>query len=213
VESQLTHPDFETLLDYINRRLDDTDHIALEQHLGVCAECQALLTHARALIDSLREQPAAIPSASLVQRAVAAFRQIQDRRSERPAATATLLFDSWDGAMSAGVRGHATERQLLFHCADLDGAALDVDVQITPDLQQQLYLIQGQTLREGIGPALLEGLAIKLIQADSSQFLRGTIIDRLGRFHFSQVPSGHYLLQIELHDTKVRVGALVLVSR
>lgn len=210
----MIHPDFEILLDYINRQLDEKALTDLEQHLIVCSECRALITHARELMDSLREQSLATPQASLVRRAVAAFRHVHDRRPERTEAMATLLFDSWDGALPAGVRGHSTERQLLFHFADLD-----VDVQIIPngqivsDGRQQFYRIQGQILRAGISPALLEGIVIKLIQDDSSQFLRQTIVDHLGRFHFSQVPTGHYLLQIELHDTKVRTGALALLTQ
>lgn len=203
----MTHPEFELLIAYHNRQLDDDERTIIEQHLTVCPECQMLLVKVQALIQRLQGHEGASVQPELIQRAVAAFRQVQRREAGRAEIDAAQLLDSWQDGQSEGARGRSTERQLLFHFADID-----IDVQLLPDADSDFYSMQGQILRKKTSPDFLEGVAVSLLQNQELQPLRQTLVDHLGRFQFSHIPVGHYLLQVELHDAKVHVGPLSLAT-
>lgn len=174
------------------------------QHLVTCTECQNQLTSIRGLIENIRTGNHIAPRAAVLRRAAAAFRQFQEQATNRNQFAANLLLDSWDhGAI--GVRGYVTERQLLYQFADFD-----IDLQIQPATDAQSYTIYGQILRTGTMPDFLEGVAVRLLYRVDGQSLRQILIDHLGRFSFSDVPAGHYLLQIELSHTQVQINDLTL---
>ncbi len=204
----MAHIEFATLIDYLDNQVETELRTTVADHLATCADCRIALVAAQNFLDSARNRTFATPRSALTQRALAAFRQIQQRKSMRNELVANLLFDSWNLAAHSGVRGHSHERQLLYKFMDLD-----VDVQITPQVDARTYNIHGQILREQRELALLEGTAIRLLDEEDTSNLRQTMVDELGRFHLSHVTAGRYLLQIELADAKVRVGTLALDSR
>lgn len=202
----MTHPEFEMLLAYSNQQLGEDEQMSIKQHLTACQECQTLLINLQTLARRLQENEKASPRPELIRRATAAFRQFQQRLAERHAAVADLQFDSWDDALLDGVRGYTFERQLLYHAV-----GVDVDVQITPD-ERRLHRVEGQILRAQTPPELLEGVAISLRSIQDEQPARQTFADYLGRFAFSDLPTGQFLLQIDLSDTVVQVGTITIDS-
>jgi len=196
------------LIDYLNNQIEDDAHVAVDAHLATCADCRAALAAARDFLASARTHTSATPPPGLIRRALAAFRQIKQRNSIRYEPAALLQFDSWDLALPTGARGHTHDRQLLYRFMDFD-----IDVQITPRINARTYTIHGQILREAGALASLEGTAIRLLAQIDESNLRQTMVDDLGRFHLSHVAAGPYLLQIELADAKVRIGALTIGPR
>ncbi len=202
------HIEFATLIDYLDEQVEIELRTIVDEHLAICADCRSSLAAAREFLDSARNRTLATPSPALTKRALAAFHQIQQRKSMRDEPTASLQFDSWNLANPIGARGQSHERQLLYTFMDFD-----VDVQITPQVNTRIYNLHGQILREHGDLALLEGIAVRLLDEEDASNVRQTMVDDLGRFHLSQVPAGRYLLQIELTDAKVRIGTLLLDPR
>jgi hypothetical protein len=201
----LKHLPFETLIAYLEHDLDSQSYASVEQHVRDCADCQKLLDAARLLSQQVNESSLEEPRPRLIQRAVAAFRRSQLRAENPSEPPVSLLFDSWDSSLATGTRGHTEDRQLLFQVG-----AFDVDLQLMYDAQTKSHKIYGQLLSEAASQATLEGSAVRLQEIDSEQNLRLTMIDELGRFNFSLVPSANYTLQIDLSDSNIRIGTVVL---
>lgn len=206
----MTHVAFETLIDYLDNRLDPKLHTRVAAHLQACVECQQLLTSAQRLPQSANESDSAGPSPALMRRAIAAFRHSRQRTAHTSHSVVTCLFDSWDGRLPMGIRGHAEERQLLYRFADVD-----IDLQITPNRVAApdntiLHSVHGQILHMVLAPERLEGIAVKLVSHAGGEAVRGTMVDDLGRFNFSLVSAANYTLQIDLDDATVRIEELTL---
>ncbi|MCE7988757.1 MAG: hypothetical protein DYG89_46980 [Caldilinea sp. CFX5] len=135
----LTHISFQRLIDYLEDRLSTTEAAEVSQHLARCTECQRSLPLARQLLTSMRGRNLATPKAGLLRRAVAAFRQQQQRLAHRPQQRGALRYDNWQGQLFAGARGLPGEHQLLYQA---DG--YDVDLQITHDPASRSYVLRGQ---------------------------------------------------------------------
>lgn len=200
----MIHPEFEALVEYATGSLPKERSSTIDQHLVTCAECQNQLVSIRGFLENIRTGNQVAPRTEVLRRAVAAFRQFQERATNRNQRAANLLFDSWDHS-AIGVRGYVTERQLLYQFLDFD-----IDLQIQPATDAQSYTIYGQILCTGTKPDLLEGVAVRLLHGADGQIVRQILIDHLGRFSLSDVPAGHYFLQIELSNTGVHLNELTL---
>ncbi len=125
------------------------------------------------------------PAAELLQRVGALFQQRQKQVGERRRQSAELQFDSWTNGLPVGVRGAVMERQLLFEAGEYD-----LDVQIVPIDEDHLTL-HGQLLTVD-DVVTLEGIQIGLKSTDN--ITQDRIADSLGRFTFSTLPKGDYVL-------------------
>lgn len=185
----MTHISFPRLIDYLEERLRPEEVTELSLHLAHCVECQSSLTLARQFLTNMRGQNLEQPKASLLRRAIAAFRQQQQPLDDRPQQSGDLRYDNWQDHALAGVRGLPNEHQLLYQAA-----GYDIDVQITLDPATQSYVLRGQILTTVQPQAAMEGSAIRL--TDGATIERGALADHLGRFQFSYLPQGAYTLTI-----------------
>jgi hypothetical protein len=139
-------------------------------------------------------------------RLTAAFRRKQARNTERPSQEAALKFDNWTQTPALGMRGGtARERQLLF-----SEGTFDLDLQIVKDAETNTFTVRGQLLQldEVYPNTELEGIELRLSQADSSESLRVT--DEYGRFHFSHCSPGDYTLHVILDDHDIILEPLTV---
>lgn len=196
----------ETLIAYLRDELTAVDRAVVETYIQQSPHGREQLAEAQQLLDGLRANAddLATPSTSLFSRAQAAFRQqmkrVAARPSERPSRPADVQFDSWAQPTPLGARGVGgglPERQLLFHEGEYD-----LDLQIVAESAANAVTMRGQLLR-GAGSNVeaqeLEGIALNLRQLETGEERRG-LTDGYGRFAFSHVAKGDYLLSVALHS-------------
>jgi len=185
----LTHISFQRLIDYLEDRLRAEEAAEVSLHLVRCDECQRSLTLARQFLTNMRGQNLEQPRAGLLRRAIAAFRQQQQRSPHRAQQRGDLRYDNWQDHLLAGARGLPGEHQLLYQAS-----GYDVDLQITHDPASQSYVLRGQILTTVQPQAAMEGSAIRLTDGETVE--RGALADHLGQFQFSLLPQGAYTLTI-----------------
>jgi len=138
--------------------------------------------------------------AHLHRAALAAFEQRQPGMAERlhtgvRRVLAALAFDSWAlTPATAGMRGHAAARQLMYSC---DGRDIDLRVQPAAGGPARWRLL-GQVLgRDETGKVLLHpetGDGSSLAEAD---------LDDLGSFDLGTVASGRYQLSLRFAEVTI----------
>lgn len=200
----MTHITFQTLIDYLENKLNIVEQEQVVTHLAACLLCQQELDTTRRLI-SARGEGLVAPPRNLLQRALVAFQRRQMRSVQRVRLDPTLFFDSWTQAAVAGVRGRTQEHQMLY---SFD--AYDLDLQIELDPATDLFILRGQILTDQVKQTSLEGLEVCLRLAGNET--RRGLTDTLGRFSISQLPSGLGTLQITLDDADLIVEALAIQS-
>lgn len=197
----------ETLMAYLQDELMAVDRAVVETYLQENPHGREQLAEAQKLLDGLRANAddLAAPPASLLSRAQAAFRQQMKRVTARPSCPADLQFDSWAQPMPLGARGvggELQERHLLFHEGDHD-----LDLQVVNEPTADAVTMRGQLLG-GAGAPELEGIALSLRRLATGEERRG-LTDGYGRFAFSQLEKGDYLLSVALqsHDMVIHLDA------
>ncbi len=201
----------EILIAYLQDELTAVDRAVVETYLQENPHGREQLAEAQQLLDRLRANAGdlATPSASLFSRAQAAFRQQMKRvaaqPSQRQSQTADLQFDSWAQATPLGARGVGgglPERHLLFNEGEYD-----LDLQVVNEPQTDAVTMRGQLLGGANAPEL-EGIALNLRQLATGEERRG-LTDGYGRFAFSQLEKGEYLLSVALqnHDMLIHLDA------
>lgn len=201
--------EFQTLIDYLNDSLTESERTAVEAYLEEDPTGQQELARARQALAGLRSDDMVAPSPSLMARVQAAFRHRLNRGSDRPQRQAELQFDSWAQPMPQGVRGIPQERQLLFH-----HGAYDLDLQVVQAQTPNDYVMRGQLLADSPGlQNELEGILLNLRNTTTGQERRG-LTDQYGRFSFSQLSKGEYLLLVELdsYDIVIVLESLSLTG-
>lgn len=200
--------DIEMLVAYLNDELTAVERAAVDTFLQENPNGQAKLAEAKQLLDGLRSDEIVAPSASLLSRAQAAFRQQVGRLAERLQHEADLQFDSWAQPAPSGARGLPQERQLLFH-----EGAYDLDLQLVNDRAADAVTMRGQLLSASKSPHELEGVALSLHHAKSGIERRG-ITDGYGRFSFSHLEKGEYILTVAMqsYDIVIPIGPLTVAG-
>lgn len=201
----MTHISFQRLIDYLEDRLSAEEAAEVSLHLARCDECQHSFALARQFLTNMRGRNLEKPKAGLLRRAIAAFRQQQQRLAHRTQQTGALRYDNWQDHRLAGARGLPGEHQLLYQAA-----GYDVDLQITHAPASQSYVLRGQILTTGQPQAAIEGSAIRL--TDEATIERGALADHLGQFQFSYLHQGAYTLTItaeavDIVIRSVQIGA------
>jgi hypothetical protein len=200
--------EFQTLIDYLDDNLTESERMAVETYLEEDPTGQQELARARQALAGLWSDDMVEPSPSLVARVRAAFRRQLNRGSDRPLRRAELQFDSW-AQLPQGVRGVPQERQLLFH-----EGAYDLDLQVAQAQTPNDYVMRGQLLADSPGlQNELEGILLNLRNTTTGQERRG-LTDQYGRFSFSQLSKGEYLLLVELdsYDIVIVLESLSLTG-
>lgn len=197
----MIHPNYETLIKYVEDQLSMSDLTRTEEHLShPCQECNNKVTQLRIVLEAVKKNKTVAPPSDVLNRAVAAFRD-RPATAHRPLlrVLAELLFDSRLQLSPMGSRGAARTRQMLFTTQHVD-----IDLSITPEHRDHNLL--GQILdREQVDAP--SGAFVSL-QNEIGTLLRSIETDPLGQFTFKQIPPGVYDLVIDLGSQEVAITGL-----
>lgn len=190
---KLTHIPFRQLVDYAYNRLPDQQQCQqIMVHVNGCTECRQALAIAWQIAQAATQHTPETPTNALLTRVLkATYRKQRQPTPSSPVATmsATLVHDSKVAAVTAGIRGSARERELLFALGRLD---LHLSMIQTEDADS--YTLLGQLFDTAAQTADLEGSQIDLL-ADAAP-LRTVLTDHLGCFRISNLRRGDYGLRI-----------------
>lgn len=190
---KLTHIPFRQLVDYAYDRLPDHQQCQqIRVHVNACLECRQALAIAWQVAQAVGHQPPEPPTNALLARVLkATYRKQRQPTTPGPVTPmpATLLHDSKVAAVTAGVRGNARERELLF-----TSGRLDLHLSVLQPENSDSYTLLGQLFDTATQMADLEGSQIDLLAAQSP--VRTVLTDQLGCFRISNLRCGDYSLRI-----------------
>jgi hypothetical protein len=192
------HLTAETVLDFLEKRLNEGQTSAWEQHVNECARCQRYLTEWEHFMTLIKRPHLQSAPERDVQRATAMFPRHSDERPAIRCILAATLFDTFSGAVLAGARGvPGTDRNLVLRAEDFD-----IHVQIRGEREQKQIL--GQILSRSHQDFVASA---RLHLMRNGERLQAVASDTLGEFHFTDVPEGELSLQVELPHVTI-IGAL-----
>ena len=196
-------PDFESLVDFVDKRLDEQDAARVAAHLATgCSVCgETTNWYGRVRLTAEADDSTAPPS-WVLKRAVRIF----DEQRTRPRliqrigdAIAALVFDSFARPALVGVRSTETANRQLLYRAD----EYSIDLQVSP-LEHSSADLMGQILKEG-GEDFDSVCGLKLELARAGNVIASAVTNDIGEFKVSGIEHGVYDLQVELSDGKITV--------
>lgn len=193
----MEHLSTEDILTYLDGKATETEKRALEAHLAVCAKCKEEKRQIHALELRLRIEPSCEPSESAVQSWINLFHERrQPKKPSLGTMIASLIFDSFDQPLLAGVRRVGVPpRQLLYRAG-----AIDVDFKIDDKGDDECIYLAGQVLP--IGPNFHDNVLVRL---ESGGITRDQVrTNKVGEFSF-EVGKDTYDLCIELPEGQITV--------
>jgi hypothetical protein len=194
---------FESLIDYLEERLNDEESDKIQKLLQESSDARKQLEAARLFLQSARSQELAEPPRTLVDRALSAFRrrahQLNDRIQQMP----TLQFDSALSPAPSGVRGSTEERQLLYSVG-----SFDLDMQMQRHVASGTITLRGQLLTPDMPADGLVGIPISLMSDIGEE--RHSLTDKLGRFSISHLSIGNYAMRLTFDQYDILVDPLVV---
>ena len=200
-------PKFESLIDYLDHRLDDEAARLVASHLCTeCLKCDDVLSWYVRVRDIAANDDCIDPPAWVFKRALRLF-------SAEVAPTtfgtlkqfiASLVFDSLSRPVTEGVRlTQLPVRQLLYR-AD----AYSIDLQIAP-CEESVAGLHGQVLREGETRFdSVTGLRIEL--AVENRVLHSVLTNEMGEFRLAKVAQGDYELRINMREGTLVIPQLII---
>jgi hypothetical protein len=201
----MTHPTFETLLDFVENHLPETARDQVVAHLtSPCDVCQAEVQAISDMLQLLEKEQLAEPPPSVVRRAIHLFKRLQEQRTgdNRPRMMAHLLFDSRLVARAVAARGVVgQERQILY---SVEG--LDIDLQVSGEDSPRTLRLIGQVLPANDDPSQVQGCRVRLEQEEEVTVI--TTADELGTFVFPAVVPGDYELWLDLPQAEVWIPSV-----
>jgi hypothetical protein len=203
----MTHPTFETLLDFVENRLPEATRHQVMAHLtSPCDVCQTQVQAISDMLQLLKNEQLSEPPPSVVRRAIHLFKRLQEQRigDGRPRMMAHLLFDSRHIARVVAARGVAgQERQMLY---SVEG--LDIDLQVSAEDSPRTIRLIGQVMPANDDPSQVQGCQIRLEQEEVVAVI--TTTDELGTFVFPAVVPGDYELWLDLPQAEVWIPSLII---
>jgi hypothetical protein len=195
----MAHLNFETLLDYVEGLLSSETTAEVETHLNQpCPRCRALVGRITEVTNLMLNDQTQAPPRAVLQRMLATLHR--HAAVNRPRVPATLVFNSWQHAPLAAVRGPGQAQQLLY-----SAEGLDIDLHLTAG--QNDTTVRGQILGAARDAAQPTPVVVLYTGGD---FVATTTTDRLGQFVFQSLPSGTYDLHIELDDANITIEGIRL---
>lgn len=184
-------------MDYIDGRIPGELRAKMDSHLSTCTDCARLKSELESLVQQLQADADYEPPSELVQWGVNLFQPISQPSvgAKIRKVIASLIFDTFDQPMTAGVRGVGTPaRQLLFRAGDVD-----VDVKIESMEANDRISLVGQVL--STNSVFFENTPVKL---ESHGMVRyRTLTNVVGEFFFEEVPKDTYHLSVDLPEGQV----------
>ena len=192
----MRHLTAETITTYIDGRALELERTAIDAHLTSCTECVELEQEFKHLMTRLEQDSLFEPPAELVQWGVQLFQPVmQIEPKGLPRFIASLVFDTFDQPMFAGIRRVGTPpRQLLFRAGQVD-----VDVKIEAMEANDRVTLVGQVL--SAGPKFLDNTPVKLESHGIVRYRTRTNV--VGEFTFDEVPKDTYHLSVDLPEGQV----------
>lgn len=199
----MTHPNYETLLNYIENKLNTVEKTEVDKHLSLpCPVCKNKVAQLYTLFNVMAKDKTVAPPANVLNRAIAAH-QKQKNTMLNPIlrALATLQFDSRLQLSAMASRGAARTHQVLYTAQHVD-----IDLKITPEHGE--HNLVGQVLADEKTDDL--STAFVTLQDKTGGMLQGVETDSFGQFVFRQIPSGTYDLLFDLGGQEVSISSLEL---
>jgi hypothetical protein len=193
----MRHITTEDLIAYMDGRASDGEKLTLENHLVTCGGCEETKQEFQSLMTQLREDSANEPPAELVQWGISLFQPVIQPQAGRGLRKiiASLVFDTYDQPMLAGVRGMgAPARQLLFRAGDVD-----VDVKIESMEANDRITLVGQVLSSAT--KFFDNTPVKLESHGIVRYRTKTNV--VGEFSFDEVPKDTYHLSVDLPEGQI----------
>jgi len=193
------HLTAETVLDFLEDRLNEGQTSAWKQHVNDCTRCKTYLAEWEHFMTLVKRPHLQSAPERDVERATAIFRrQSYERGPAIRNILAATVFDTFGGAILAGARGApGTARNLVLRAEDFD-----IHVQIRGEREERQILgqILSRSRQDFVASARLHLLR-------NGERLQAVASDTLGEFHFTDVPEGELSLQVDLPHVTI-VGAL-----
>jgi hypothetical protein len=192
----MRHITVEDLINYMDGQASDVEKSTLETHLTSCTECVEVKQEFQALITRLREDSSFEPPAELVKWGIDLFQPVtQPQVGGLRKFIASLVFDTFDQPMQAGVRRvGAPPRQLLFRAGDVD-----VDVKIESMEANDRITLVGQVLSSAT--KFFDNTPVKLESHGIVRYRTRTNV--VGEFSFDEVPKDTYHLSVDLPEGQI----------
>jgi hypothetical protein len=194
----MRHLNTENLISYVDGQILGVEKVAVDSHLSGCPDCAELKREFDSLVIRLREDSAFEPPAELVQWGVNLFQpviQVGKTESGLRRFIASLIFDTFDQPMTAGVRRvGAPPRQLLFRAGDVD-----VDVKIESMEANNRITLVGQVLSSDT--KFFDNTPVKLEAHGIVRYRTRTNV--VGEFSFDEVPKDTYHLSVDLPEGQI----------
>ncbi|MFN2511828.1 MAG: hypothetical protein ABR568_10340 [Pyrinomonadaceae bacterium] len=170
-------------------------------HISNCSDCAEKLQKLEQVVRLMATDQAKDAPRDLVANAMNMFsgRAKSPRQSLKRRILAALSFDSsMDQAPAFGVRsGQTGARQLIYSAEESD-----IDLRIT--LQDDMWLVTGQVLRDDCGGGRVE--------IEGSSGSAGAALNEMCEFTLPAVPSGDYLLRVQMTDVEIEIPQLELTA-
>ena len=192
----MRHVTAEEIANYIDGRSSQEERTTLDVHLTHCKDCGELKQELQSLVSHLQEDSAFEPPAELLQWGIQLFQPIMHAESNSiPRFIASLIFDTFDQPMFAGVRRVGTPpRQLLFRAGEVD-----VDVKIESMEANDRITLVGQVLSGG--SKFFDNTPVKLESHGIVRYRTKTNV--VGEFTFDEVPKDTYHLSVDLPEGQI----------
>ena len=193
----MRHVTLENLIDYIEHRTSSVEKSTLEDHLTNCSDCGELNQEFQVVIARLREDASFEPPVELLQWGINLFQPVAQPKgaSGLRKFIASLVFDTYDQPMMAGVRRvGAPPRQLLFRAGDVD-----VDVKIESMEANNRITLVGQVLSSNA--KFFDNTPVKLESHGIVRYRTRTNV--VGEFSFDEVPKDTYHLSVDLPEGQI----------
>jgi hypothetical protein len=189
----------ETALDFLEHRLDNNHAFLWQQHLKDCARCMQYLAEWQHLLVVIRRTNLkSAPQKDVEWVAEMVTARSDDQRLQIRCIFATKIFDSFGLFSMAGARGGpAPTRDIILQAEDFD-----IHVQIHGEGDDRQIL--GQILSRS--RADFANIAQFHLLRDGER-IQAAAADKLGEFHFTDVPEGNLRLQVDLPNLTI-IGAL-----
>ena len=194
----MRHITIENLMTYIEGSVSDVEKSTLETHLNACGDCAELKQEFQNLLFRLKEDASFEPPTDLVQASFDLFQPVMRPKGavgRLPKFIASLVFDTYDQPMLAGVRRvGAPPRQLLFRAGDVD-----VDVKIESMEANDRITLVGQVLSNT--DKFFDNTPVKLESHGIVRYRTRTNV--VGEFSFDEVPKDTYHLSVDLPEGQI----------
>lgn len=195
----MRHITAEKLMEYMDGLLTDEGKASIDGHLSQCSDCHQTNQELQQFILRLQSDSAFEPPAEVLQWGISLFQPMLQPQETVGGKVrkiiASLIFDTFDEPMAAGVRRvGAPPRQLLFRAGDVD-----VDVKIeSSDASDRISLV-GQVLSND--EKFFDNTPVKL---ESHGMVRyKTMTNLVGEFAFDEVPKDTYHLSVDLPEGQI----------